>query len=105
MLFIGVFNCFFAVFKSQGLNFLIPVVDTVHYVQSLKEIAIDIPQQSAITAGLFDLLKFLQTFDSLHVKRYYQCCISIDYVPVNCVIIIISYRCCYYNMAKKIKYL
>jgi len=34
---------------SPGLNFLIPVIDKVKYVQSLKEITIDIPQQSAIT--------------------------------------------------------
>merc|ERR1719481_1400278 len=34
---------------SPGLNILIPVLDKVKYVQSLKEIAIDIPQQSAIT--------------------------------------------------------
>uniref|UniRef100_T1IWT4 Band 7 domain-containing protein n=1 Tax=Strigamia maritima TaxID=126957 RepID=T1IWT4_STRMM len=34
---------------QPGLNFLIPFIDKVKYVQSLKEIAIDIPQQSAIT--------------------------------------------------------
>lgn len=34
---------------EPGLNFLIPIIDSVHYVQSLKELAIDIPQQAAIT--------------------------------------------------------
>lgn len=34
---------------EPGLNLLVPVVDKVKYVQSLKEIAIDIPQQSAIS--------------------------------------------------------
>lgn len=34
---------------EPGINFLIPVVDSVKYVQSLKEIAIDVPQQAAIS--------------------------------------------------------
>ena len=36
---------------NPGLNFLIPVIDKIKYVQSLKEIAIDVPKQSAITLG------------------------------------------------------
>lgn len=34
---------------EPGFNMLIPFVDRVKYVQSLKEIAIDVPKQSAIT--------------------------------------------------------
>uniref|UniRef100_A0A1I7XP84 PHB domain-containing protein n=1 Tax=Heterorhabditis bacteriophora TaxID=37862 RepID=A0A1I7XP84_HETBA len=34
---------------EPGLNILIPVIDRIKFVQSLKEIAIEIPQQGAIT--------------------------------------------------------
>lgn len=35
----------------QGLNVLIPILDRIRYVQSLKEIVIDVPEQSAVTLG------------------------------------------------------
>ncbi|XP_020486221.1 stomatin-like protein 2, mitochondrial [Labrus bergylta] len=34
---------------EPGLNFLIPLLDRVRYVQSLKEIVIDVPEQSAVS--------------------------------------------------------
>ncbi|XP_058473318.1 stomatin-like protein 2, mitochondrial [Solea solea] len=34
---------------EPGLNFLIPVLDRIRYVQSLKEIVIDVPEQSSVS--------------------------------------------------------
>jgi len=42
----GKFQCIL----EPGINLLIPVIDRIRYVQSLKEIAIEVPQQTAITA-------------------------------------------------------
>ncbi len=44
----------FSKILEPGVNVLIPVLDKVKYVQSLKEIAIDIPSQTAITIGKSD---------------------------------------------------
>jgi hypothetical protein len=38
-----------------GLNFAFPLIDKVEYVRSLKEFAIDIPTQHAVTKGIIDL--------------------------------------------------
>ncbi|XP_012539219.1 stomatin-like protein 2, mitochondrial [Monomorium pharaonis] len=35
---------------DPGLNILLPIIDKVKYVQVLKELAIDVPQQSAVTS-------------------------------------------------------
>lgn len=38
---------------NPGLNILTPIIDKIKYVQCLKEIAIEIPQQSAVTSGTY----------------------------------------------------
>lgn len=48
------FGKFYKVLEP-GLNFLIPMIDQIRYVQILKELAIDIPKQSAITADNVNL--------------------------------------------------
>lgn len=53
---------------EPGLNILLPVVDKVRYVQILKELAIDVPQQSAVTSDnvtlSIDAVLYLRVFDS-----------------------------------------
>lgn len=52
---------------EPGLNVLLPVIDSVRYVQSLKEMAFEIPQQSAVTADnvtlSIDGVLYLRVFD------------------------------------------
>lgn len=49
----------------QGLNFLIPILDRIRYVQSLKEIVIDVPEQSAVSLGEKSSLYLLVTIFSV----------------------------------------
>lgn len=52
---------------EPGLNFLLPLLDSVRYVQSLKEMAFEIPQQSAVTSDnvtlSIDGVLYLKVFD------------------------------------------
>jgi hypothetical protein len=45
---------------EPGITVLIPILDRVKYVQNLKETAVDIPQQSAITIGKQYLIYFMK---------------------------------------------
>lgn len=46
---------------QPGLNILVPIIDQIKYVQCLKELAIEIPQQSAVTSGTLLMVNFERT--------------------------------------------
>ncbi|GFN90700.1 stomatin protein 2, mitochondrial [Plakobranchus ocellatus] len=52
---------------QPGLNVILPVIDSIKYVQSLKEIAIDVPHQAAITSDnvtlTMDAVLYLRVID------------------------------------------
>jgi len=52
---------------NPGLNILVPIIDNIRYVQSLKEIAIEIPSQTAISKDnvtlSIDGVLYLKVFD------------------------------------------
>lgn len=44
---------------EPGLNFLVPLIDRIKYVKSMKETAVEVPSQSAITQGKYILIVLL----------------------------------------------
>jgi regulator of protease activity HflC (stomatin/prohibitin superfamily) len=60
-----------AIIFIQGLNFLFPVIDSIRYVQSLKEIAIEIPSQTAISKGRKNTTTVIKSLTISDIKQSY----------------------------------
>lgn len=61
------------------MNFIIPIIDSIRHVQSLKEIAIEIPSQTAISKDnvtlSIDGVLYLKIFDPYlvsHSKKFME---------------------------------
>jgi uncharacterized membrane protein YqiK len=52
---------------DPGLAILVPLLDSIKYVQSLKEVAIEVPSQAAITQGTVSVNVCLITCDDADV--------------------------------------
>jgi len=55
---------------EPGLNILLPVIDKVKYVQVLKELAIDVPQQSAVTSGRYCMMQTSKILRNICIAQY-----------------------------------
>jgi len=61
---------------EPGLNFILPIVDSIKYLQPLKELTIDIPRQSAITADNVSLT--IDGMLNIRVKDAYKASYGIE---------------------------
>lgn len=58
---------------NPGLNILTPIIDRIKYVQCLKEIAIEIPQQTAVTSGTFNYMFKYYRYKMVLIILFFYC--------------------------------